>query len=792
MLMRNEMRMQQRTKRSRWTGLAIAGALVLTVGAACTPKPRITLPANATQLDAAGTAVAIDLGSEPGPNAIVRVVLFRAVDATPTTSIDVTPLLARAGKSITGNLGPAELHEGRNRLLVSVDSNGDGAIDNQAWSTFSWEPNLDLANADRCDPLDASHCLYPFPNDHFTIPDATTPTGKRVHLSADSMPRNGANKIAQPDKWNVLDGFSVGPMILFQNVDLDLEQTGAPPITDMGRSLEPDSPIVLVDSVTHEQQLFWSERDYYYDVPDEERPVILRVGKNLPNARRFAVGVRNARGSDGSLLPPARLFQIYRDAIPTYDPVVEARRAHMEEVFAILADAGIPRDELVLAWDFTTQSVNSVAGKMLHMRDESFAALGGAAPTFAVTSVTEPSDTRIFRDVRGTFQVPLYMTTALPGALLRIGADGLPEPSGSFTANFRCMVPYAATTGGALPVHPARPSLYGHGLLGSENEVSAGNVRDMANEFDFVMCATKWTGMGEDDYPTALQILADFSNFPKFPERLHQGYLNFLFLGRLMIHPNGLSSHAAFQLGGQSLIDTTELFYDGNSQGGIQGGGLAAFAQDWTRAVLGVPGMNFSTLLNRSRDFDDFNLFFEAAYTDNLDRQLLLSVIEMLWEQTETSGHATHLTSDPYPNTPPKKILLHVALGDQQVAQVTAENEARTIGAHIHVPAVSASKDVPDVEPFFGIPPIPSYPFDGSAYVLWDSGNPWPTALDVPPVFEVDSPEWLALMPCPQRFDGDPHECPRRQPNARLQKSEFLKTNGAVVDVCNGQPCTAP
>src|SRR5262249_19531875 len=31
-----------------------------------------------------------------------------------------------------------------------------------------------------CDFLDPSVCLYPFPNDWFTVPDATTDTGRRV------------------------------------------------------------------------------------------------------------------------------------------------------------------------------------------------------------------------------------------------------------------------------------------------------------------------------------------------------------------------------------------------------------------------------------------------------------------------------------------------------------------------------------------------------------------------------------------------------------------------------------
>jgi hypothetical protein len=34
------------------------------------------------------------------------------------------------------------------------------------------------------------------------------------------------------------------------------------------------------------------------------------------------------------------------------------------------------------------------------------------------------------------------------------------------------------------------------------------------------------------------------------------------------------------------------------------------------------------------------------------------------------------------------------------------------------------------------------------------------------------------------------HCCaPRNSPLARTQKSEFLRTDGAVVDVCGGAPC---
>ena len=109
---------------------------------------------------------------------------------------------------------------------------------------------------------------------------------------------------------------------------------------------------------------------------------------------------------------------------------------------------------------------------------------------------------------------------------------------------------------------------------------------------------------------------------------------------------------------------------------------------------------------------------FEAAYPSNFDRHMLLATVEMLWEQVETSGHALHLTADPYPNTPAKKILLHVAYGDHQVSHTTAEIEARSIGAKLRVPATMADKPIPDIVPWYGIEEIESFPHDGSAIVI--------------------------------------------------------------------------
>ncbi len=336
-----------------------------------------------------------------------------------------------------------------------------------------------------------------------------------------------------------------------------------------------------------------------------------------------------------------------------------------------------------------------------------------------------------------------------------------------------CTVPNAAVEPDG---EPARAVVYGHGLLGSRTEVDAGNIQLMTDEHNMVYCATDWIGMAEEDVANAIAILNDISGFHTLADRVQQGILNALFLGRLMIHPDGLTSDPAFRVEGRAVMDTSDLFYDGNSQGAIIGGAATAVSLDWTRAVLGVPGMNYSTLLNRSVDFDTYAAVLVPAYPDELERAIGFGLLQMLWDRAETDGYAHHLTDDPLPDTPEHVILLHVAFGDFQVADVSAFVEARTTGAAYHDPILAEGRG--QIDYLWGLDPIDSFPWPGSALVLWDSSVPAPPLGNIPPRGEGD----------PQGAH-DPHEDPRMMPSAREQKSAFLATDGVVVDVCDGGPC---
>ena len=77
-------------------------------------------------------------------------------------------------------------------------------------------------------------------------------------------------------------------------------------------------------------------------------------------------------------------------------------------------------------------------------------------------------------------------------------------------------------------------------------------------------------------------------------------------LARLLRSADGLATSPLFR-----PLAPGDVAYWGRSQGGILGGSATAISTEWTRAVLGQAGINYSTMLDRSVDFDAF----EAAWT---------------------------------------------------------------------------------------------------------------------------------------------------------------------------------
>ncbi|HEU5034024.1 MAG TPA: hypothetical protein VFT62_04595 [Mycobacteriales bacterium] len=721
------------------------------------------------------------------------------------------------------------------------------------WAGHGFDPT----NPAGCDPIDPAQCMLPYPNDWFTKDDPTSKTGRRLDLNPLAMPRNVAGKPINPVEWNRSDGFSAGAQILTyvpgMTDNADIEKSGIPPVTDLGLNNDKklDPGVVLLDTRTGQRVPVWGEIDQYLDESGPaqtgtvQQDLMIHPAVDLDDATRYIVALRHLVLDDGSTAKPSAAFAAYRDGTA---PATDPRRAHMESIFSTLKQAGIARQSLYLAWDFTTASTQNVTGRLLAMRDDAFKQLGdtnlddgkvqGHAPTFTVDSVqdfTPAQDSQVARRISGHFTVPCYLFPTCdpptkcdqitqgtvndcptPGQFLLDPSDpdAVPQqtPGVTYQANYICNVGRQAFESHT----PMRPVEYGHGLFGSADEVNSSPQKTMANNWSMLYCATDWTGMATADVPNAVLALTDLSRFPFLTDRVQQGELNFLYLARLMVHPQGFSSNPAFQWSdgadkGKSFIDTSAAYYDGNSQGGIYGGTVCAVSVDVRKCVLGVPGMDYSILLPRSSDyvaekhlssydptqFDPgdptgqigYSQLLDTAYPDQSQRMLILDLIQTLWDRSDPNGYAAHMT-DGLPDTPHHDVLLQVAYGDHQVANITAETEARTIGAHAFVPALVPARYAPYQDPLWDLPPIRNGSYGGSAIALFDSG---PATYERPVDAADGGGTHAGTTPppaadIPNREGEDPHEAPRRAACGQEMKSLFLAVDGSAVATCGGAP----
>ncbi len=615
-----------------------------------------------------------------------------------------------------------------------------------------------------CDPISYGYCSVPFPSSFYLRDDPSTATGVRVHLGPTTLPYTDQDALAyQPDPalWNARDGFSpLSPLLVeFPNLAL----TGLPDHGHIGDSLLPDAPIVILDADTGEVMPHFAEFDET-GVPSPGKFLLIYPATPLRYGHRYVVAIRNLVDAGGQAIAPSAGYLSLRDGTPTDNWDIEGRRQLYEEIYGVLEGYGWARAETQLAWDFTVSSVDAVAGRAVAIREDLLATIGEDGPSYTITEINDGDagtgfNEHIFRRILGTMTVPLYTEFDGPGTLLTRDGDGMPYANGETTVPFTILVPHTAVTDPrALPLLQ-----YGHGLLGSQDEVEGSYLGEMANRYGFVVFAVDWTGMkGEDSDAITLMLLEDLGSFGFIPERMQQGFAEFQAAARMMTGNMSKDAALAFAdpVSGEAVpvVDPETLYYYGNSQGGIYGGTYMALSKDIQRGVLGVPGMPYALLLPRSADFEPFFWIFQSVYDDQRDIMFLIAAMQMLWDEADPAGFGRLMNEEPLADTPAKDILIQDAIGDAQVTTLGAHIMARAYGAHlIETP----------VNEVWGLEVAPSGS-TGSALTEFEFGAPEVPFTNLPP-----------------DADFDTHEDTRRNLPAQDQLWGFL-TTGEVHHYCDG------
>ena len=649
----------------------------------------------------------------------------------------------------------------------------------------------------------------PWPNNAFTKP-AKTPTGLLVNVAATATPMNKAGVHINPKYQDQNDGFSPGSVVMLNVPDLSIANSDVATSTNIGLSdctmagalTSTEVPIVLWDATRRRCVPYFAELDAQDADTSTQLLLIHPVGqlhRGRPD-RRAGPEPRTTRATRAIPMLAGEAAALAGTMVPA------SRGAHLK--WLTQHDlASFDLSHLYAAWDFSVISSGGTSTKKftdddladpaLTMRDQAFKLVGSTTPVYRVSNVATVG-TEL--QISGSFQVPTFLThcpktqTAMFDSTdtadcraMNVDAHGLPllehstlskgaHPawSNQLWANFICVLPTSIQSGG-----PALPTLYGHGLLGDATEV-AGSSFVKGVSANMMGCATDWSGMSSNDVLLVEAALSNMSLFHVNVDHMLQGFVNFQFLARLINSPKGFATNPAFRQAGKVRFQVGKCGFQGYSQGGIMGGAVSAISTQWRRAVLGVPGENYGgLLLNRSVDWSEFESVYDPAYPNSTDQQVGLQLAQMLWDRGENEGYAEHLTSHPYAGTKAKQVFIIENYGDHQVANVSAEAFARTIGAVNHQPIFDADAfgtprlNLP-VTMQWGLTAANQSVANPAFLELWDYGTPTPPTVDLPP--------------SGSQYGADPHGYGREDPGLIGQIYDFMDT-GLVPNVCGTGPC---
>ena len=299
-------------------------------------------------------------------------------------------------------------------------------------------------------------------------------------------------------------------------------------------------------------------------------------------------------------------------------PAIERAAPHLRAIFADAEDAGDRAPSLYLAWDFTVASDENITGRSSRSATTPSPSSATTTSPTAGRRATSPQftvDERRTRPARRQIAPPRqgHVRRALlpvPGCAPGGTFSSTPTASRSRTGNVdrrptstassrarrgpgrrRRRVPRSTAT--ACSAAPARS----HRV--AQRTCRRPRHRVLRDRLDRHVATSDVA-----DRPRALQRPVAL---PKLADRLQQGLLDELFLGRAMISPSGFTpTPRSTRTAARRLGDRHHAPLLQRQQPGRHHGRRADRASPGLhRAALGVPAMNYSVLLPRSVDFDD-------------------------------------------------------------------------------------------------------------------------------------------------------------------------------------------
>ena len=351
----------------------------------------------------------------------------------------------------------------------------------------------------------------------------------------------------------------------------------------------------------------------------------------------------------------------------------------------------------------------------------------------------------------GSFTVDSWLAD---DAAFVLDADGMAVSQDTAQADLFLFIPDTVRDApeGSAPVW-----IFGHGIFSRPQDYLArdddpSGVIEVAREAGAIVLATTWRGLTRDDIPVAATVGNDFGRIPELTDKLAQGVANTAALARMIVQGDILDDPL---LQGRAAPD--QLRYYGISLGGIEGAVLMAVDDSIPHGVLHVSGGSWSTMLERSSNWSQFELLMSSTVPSPGDRQILYAASQLFWDVADPALHTEQLKT--------RSVLWQGSVGDEQVPNMTTDLVAGAAGATLLSPSPRDSDGIAQE----------AGPLQGPALAWFDP------ELGVPP-----------LTNRPAEVSGA-HGSPRLWPGQHAQTLRFLATDtpGSVEHFCGTAPCTA-
>lgn len=496
-----------------------------------------------------------------------------------------------------------------------------------------------------------------FPDDFYTVDDATSLTGLRPHVSEENAPwlkvlsPLGKNLYLEVD---ALDGFgtSAGVVLRFTG------EVGAFPSGDASRTSDAVLFVELGEGPPKR-------------IPFETRPtddgatmILWPMQPLKPKTPHAVVVTRRQADAKGACISPSPVLR----ALLTGEDVPDALASLTPRYRTLLSKLGLAADEVSAATVFTTGSIEEASVKV---------AADVAARSFQWSkppACEAPKDG--YLACTGAFVAGRYTRDD-------VYVDGTVQS----TYELPVSVWLPASGDGPFPV-----VMFGHGLSGSRH--TGRWLARIAAPLGLAVVAIDAFGHG--DHPTSdpdeaapprvLRFFGiDMNNIALSPFAMRDHFRastwDKLQLVELLKQQPTLADGA---------LDPERMAYLGVSLGGIMASELLSLTDAFDAAVLIVAGARMGSIVSDSPAFSLFLEAFRSPYMSQGDVDAMVPVLQALIEPGDPINYAPHVLRDRFPNAGSRTphVLFNAVIDDDTVVNAANHALARALGTPHLAPVV--------------------------------------------------------------------------------------------------------